>query len=483
MVKPRWEVKIGTPVIATDGEYGYLRQVILDPHQERIVALIVRQHGLVASHSVVVPVEEVADATESEVRLKISQAQVDVLPEFKADNGLVVQDRKYEVDGESFAVRGTQGLEVGRAPTARRPGMLESQITQPERDRLAFQLRAGHKVICRDGHAGKVSLMLLDPMGWVKGFVMHAGHLPGRNLIVPVAWVQEVDKENVYLSIKKDILENLHDYSPDDVLATGVENALWADDILRVTDYNQINITVENGIVILQGHVVTVINQARAEYAARLVPGVLGVENHLVVDNDLEIDVAQALGHDQRTRLEGVCVAAQNGVISLTGRVGSADVREAAEEVAASVPQVRGVANFIDAPQVVVDPEEQRVLQPPIGREVYATDMLLGDVEKVIIDPHNRRVTDFVVHGEFPDLQHAGEYEVLGENTQQERRVLESIRGVYYETDSSVLLDVSGREAAREHDFDPADFVSPPASWQPPYPYRWEDVLFERKVS
>ena len=52
---------------------------------------------------------------------------------------------------------------------------------------------------------------------------------------------------------------------------------------------------------------------------------------------------------------------------------------------------------------------------------------------------------------------------------------------VRYATDSSVLLKVSGGEAALYRAFAPADFVSPPAGWQPPYPYRWEQVLFDRE--
>jgi len=211
MVKPRWEVRIGSPVMATDGKYGRLQQVVLDPHQERVVALLVQRHDLVTSHTVVVPEDEVAEATDDEVRLKISRKQVDALPEYKPDTALVVEGRKYEVDEGSFAVRGRQGMEIGRPPSARLPGMFESQLDQPERERQALQLRKNHQVICTDGHAGKVSQMLLDPKGRVKGFVMHAGHLPGRNLIVPVAWVQEVDRQNVHLSVEKRALESLED--------------------------------------------------------------------------------------------------------------------------------------------------------------------------------------------------------------------------------------------------------------------------------
>ena len=329
MVKQRWELKIGSPVMATDDDYGRLQQLILDPYQERVIGLLVRKHGLVPSHFVIVPIEQVAEVTEREVQLKISRKQIDILPEYLPDLGLDVEGRIYEADDESFAVRGMQGFEIGRSPTAQRPGMLESQIAQPERERLALQLGAGHKVFCQDGHAGKVSMALLDPSGQVKGFVMHSGHLPGRKLIVPVAWVQEVDKENVHLSVEKSALDGLPEYSPDYALAEELDKVLWADGILRESDYNQIDVTVQDGIVRLRGHVVTEMHKTRVEDAARSIAGELGIENQLVADEDLLISVSHVLGRDERTHLKQVYVGAQNGVITLSGQVDSTALRGA----------------------------------------------------------------------------------------------------------------------------------------------------------
>ena len=57
----------------------------------------------------------------------------------------------------------------------------------------------------------------------------------------------------------------------------------------------------------------------------------------------------------------------------------------------------------------------------------------LGYVERVIINPHNRRVTAFVTHGSFPDMQHADVYE-LPDYKAQERRVVVPIGAMRYET-------------------------------------------------
>ncbi len=124
-----------------------------------------------------------------------------------------------------------------------------------------------------------------------------------------------------------------------------------------------------------------------------------------------------------------------------------------------------------------------------IGSPVVATDDEYGRLqqlildphqERLIINPHNRHVTALVVYGYFPDLRHSSEHGLPDESTQQLRHVLVPIRAVGHETDNSVLLAVSGGEAARGREFDPYDFESPPEGWQPPYPYQWDDVLFDR---
>jgi sporulation protein YlmC with PRC-barrel domain len=154
------------------------------------------------------------------------------------------------------------------------------------------------------------------------------------------------------------------------------------------------------------------------------------------------------------------------------------ELREAAESIAAGVPQVRGVINTLQAPNVALDPKECQVWQPLIGKEVCATDMQLGQVKSVIIDPRNRRVTAFVARGYFPEPGDKDGYRLPGEDFRPERSVVIPIDAVRYATDSSVLLKVSGAKAALYRPFDSADFINPPAGWQPPYPYRWEQVLF-----
>ena len=486
MAERRWELKIGSPVMATDVSYGHLEQLLVDPHQERVAALLVRSNGLIPSPVVVVPEELIADASETMVQLAISREQVDALPKLWSETSeLVVEDQKYEADDDLFAVRGAAGVAVGRAPSSREPGVIESQVSATEHEPWGLRVRAGQQVFCQDGHAGRISLILADANGQVTGLVIQTGRLPltGRGRIVPAAWVQEVDRENVHLSVSKSDLESQPEYHPDDALAEMVDSALRSDEILRNTDYREIGLSVQDGIVLLRGHVVSSTNKTKAENAARSVAGVLDVKNDLVVDQDLAINVAQMLGMDKLTRFERISVSAHNGVIKLNGQVGSVAIRDEAETIAAALPSVRGVINDLQAPDVTIDLEEQRFCQPPVGREVYAADMLLGNLERVIINPHNRLVTAFIVHGSFPDPRMVDDPIKAGKDLFQERRVVIPVYAVRHATDSSVLLTESSVAAALHPDFDHANFISPPQGWQPPYPYRSEEVLFDKQLS
>ena len=80
----------------------------------------------------------------------------------------------------------------------------------------------------------------------------------------------------------------------DTVLTERVRQALGADHLLRCGDVAHMRVAVKDGVATLTGHVGQSINKARAEVAAHEALGVTAVINHLMVDNELMIDVAQA---------------------------------------------------------------------------------------------------------------------------------------------------------------------------------------------
>lgn len=116
-------------------------------------------------------------------------------------------------------------------------------------------------------------------------------------------------------------------------------------------------------------------------------------------------------------------------------------------------------------------------MQPRIGQEVYAEDVSLGRVERVIVSPHQGSVTAFVVRGTFPDPNRAGVRTLPGDGPWVERQVIIPIEAVKDVTAGALVLAIIAAEVERLPDFDPDEFVGPEPGWQPPPPYTRDDVL------
>jgi osmotically-inducible protein OsmY len=94
-------------------------------------------------------------------------------------------------------------------------------------------------------------------------------------------------------------------------------------------------------------------SKRRAEATARSIPGVVAVVNALDTSLALAARVTAALCDDPRTHLAIIDVTAERGIVTLSGEVDSAGVKEAAEEVASQQAGVISVVNALD-----VSPDE-----------------------------------------------------------------------------------------------------------------------------
>lgn len=256
-------------------------------------------------------------------------------------------------------------------------------------------------------------------------------------------------------------------------LAQTIDHALRADELLRITDYPHLQVTAQGGFVSIRGHVVTAENKQRVEKIVRRVPGVIAVQNYLVVDNELVNEVRQAFDRDPQTRGTAISIQAQHGVIYLIGVLPSADLRTQVEAVAATLPRVRGVVNYLQAPGVVIQADAQDVVQPVIGEQVFMRELPMGQVEQVVIDPLNRRVTAVVVQAQLTERQTAAD-----PFSAKPPRILFPIRSRHRDFRSMDDLDGLIFEWGSYWAFNPLHFTWPPARWQPPYPYRQKHVLF-----
>jgi osmotically-inducible protein OsmY len=257
-----------------------------------------------------------------------------------------------------------------------------------------------------------------------------------------------------------------------------VERALWNDDVLRAIEYHEIAVHVKNGVVHLNGHIVSTTGQSRIEKAMRGIPGILGIQNNLVLDDKLTFEVAAALAILEHTHGCKFFTGASHGVISLNGIVSDENVKLLAEKCAASNPNVRAVINNVQVAGVESEALDQPFLQPTIGEIVYFLDGISGIVKQVIINPNDRRVVAMTIRGQFADPGQELESLNSAEARSPECLVVLSMDLVRYLTKVSGFLTINSNERERYPDFDPASFRAPHVDWTPPYPYCPDEVLF-----
>jgi osmotically-inducible protein OsmY len=257
-----------------------------------------------------------------------------------------------------------------------------------------------------------------------------------------------------------------------------VDRAIWNDDILRAIEYYEIDVHVKNGIVYWHGHIVGTTSKSRIENAIRSIPGILGIQNNLVLDDKLTLNVATSLGNLEHTYNCKFFTGASHGVISLNGNVSDENVKSLAEKRAASNPNVRGVINNVRVLGAEQTLQDQPFLQPIIGEIIYFLDGVSGVVKQVIINPNNRRVKAMIIEGKFTDPDHQFHLLTDGKTWPTERLIVVPMSEVRYLTRVSGFLYIRSNERNRYMEFDPIRFFTPKMGWKAPHPYCPDDVLF-----
>jgi osmotically-inducible protein OsmY len=342
-----------------------------------------------------------------------------------------------------------------------------------------LSIAVGQQVLCNDGHPGWITHLLPSRDGWIGAFAIQTRGWWRRKVVIPIDCIDHIDGETVYLSLTKPDLKKLPTYRPDDVLVGAVLQSLWEDTVFRRTEYRQIHVEVENGIAYLSGYVSSPTMSAGAEKAALKADGIWKVVNHLSIDSEIQITIARAIGNDPRTTNARIFIGVNNGFVTLTGHAPGLAGRSAAQEQAVAIPKVRGVLNSIGVPGVDMKVEDQRVLQPVIGSDIYATDIKIGKVEKIVINPENRLVTAILSKAMLPDPAQLGSNRLWEQHLYSERWIVIPIDAVRHLMSTSVFLKEKAVTVAGFDDFDPAVYLPSPEDWEPPYPYKHTDILFD----
>lgn len=267
----------------------------------------------------------------------------------------------------------------------------------------------------------------------------------------------------------------------DAAIKENIYRAFWKEDVLRALEYFEIDVRVKNGVVHLNGHILSRASQGRIKSAMQNIPGILEVINDLVSDDNLTLEVATSLGALEHTYGCKFFTGVSHGVVSLNGKVKNINIKLLAEQRAAANPRVRGVVDNIQVPGIRMELQNQPFLQPAIGVTIYFLDGISGVVKQVAINPNNRLVTAMIILGRFGNQERDIQTMNTGEVRQPEQRIVVPMDTVRYLTKNSGFLHIRSYESNRYMDFDPQAFISPDLAWTPPYPYCPNDILFSSK--
>lgn len=349
-MKP-FDVRIGATIHCRDGSTGVLHRVVLDPYTHQVADLVV-ERGLLRRRDRVVPVSVVEDATADHVYLTIDSQQLSQYPEYS--------EVEYELPAPGWTLGSRHrreqihewsayGIDTNYPLVPR----IHCRVPRGIPSDLAV---IGRKTPVRNkqGMVGRIDHLWVDQENWeITHLIVHRGILP-HDLVIPMAWVEFVDNEGVFIQGNNEQLKALPRHQARSTADMLIE--LQAQFEAAHFDDSDLTATLEDGILRLQGMVENEVARQQAEEIGRSISGVLKVENLLDTNTAFVARVTGALQTDPHIWAVAIEVSHERGTITLSGDVDSAAVRKTAEEIAARQPGVIAVVNAL-----VVHPTQEPV--------------------------------------------------------------------------------------------------------------------------
>jgi sporulation protein YlmC with PRC-barrel domain len=213
-------LELGSPVNCTDGPFGKLADVVVDPTKRSVTHLVVEPHG---DHGKtrLVPIE-LASSEEGETPAISVRCSVEEADQFEP-----VEEWAYIRLGESpdlepgwdigvesvlaepyyvYGSVGGLGYETGPADYDPHVSVIYDRIPKGE-----VEIRRASAVTSADGHQlGQVDGFLVDDDEAITHFVLERGHLWGRREVtIPIKEVAQVFTDAVTLTLTKDEVGDL----------------------------------------------------------------------------------------------------------------------------------------------------------------------------------------------------------------------------------------------------------------------------------
>ena len=201
-------LELGNPVTCTDGPFGELADIVIDPMKRRVTHLVVEPQG---DHGKarLVPIElantEGAEASAISVRCSLEEAgKLEPVEEYAYVRLGESPDLEpgWDIGVESVLAEPYYGYGIGTAPGYETvPAEYDPHVSM-NYDRIPkgeVEIRRASEVTSADGHGlGKVDGFLVDDDDAITHFVLERGHLWGRREVtIPINSVASVHTDAV----------------------------------------------------------------------------------------------------------------------------------------------------------------------------------------------------------------------------------------------------------------------------------------------
>lgn len=204
---------------ATGKELGRVDLVVLKPETKEVTHVVVRRGSRLGPNSdqaKIVPVDLIASAIAERVDLKPDVPDWQELTDFKVTQYVVVDEEELKHDvplapSSVPTVFSYPAYIPGPPVSGSEPAyMKETEENIPEG---TVALKEGARVVSVDGrHIGNVERVLADSNERMTHLVISKGRLLKRSKLLPAAWVQKVEEEQVLLTVDANSVERLEDY-------------------------------------------------------------------------------------------------------------------------------------------------------------------------------------------------------------------------------------------------------------------------------
>jgi sporulation protein YlmC with PRC-barrel domain len=202
-------LEIGIRVRCTDGVYGELADIVIDPLEKRVTHLVVQpEQGEGEARLVPIQLAKSRDDAQREIELACTLDEAQRFEPVHEGAYLRLgespaEDPDWDVGVEDvLAMPYYSGFGIETAP-----GELDSYVTMYDRvPKGEVEVRRASAVISADGHSlGEVDGFVVDADEHITHFVLERGHLWGRKEVtIPIGAVARVESDAVHVALSKD---------------------------------------------------------------------------------------------------------------------------------------------------------------------------------------------------------------------------------------------------------------------------------------